>query len=93
MGIYCFTVSRFLIHERSFSILSVNMMLSFTSAKNREPHTLQIVVRTEEISNENKTTDITDKDPEVEKKVSPLRRMRNVFVKMGKAMAEMFKNR
>ena len=66
--------------------------VSFTSDKNRPPKTLQIVLRTDEISvddDEAKTA-----DAEVAKaKESPLRRMWNVLVQMWKAMVSIFKNR
>ena len=66
--------------------------VSFTSDQNRPPKTLQIIMRTDEISvddDEAKTA-----DAEVAKaQVSPLRRMWNVLVQMWKAMVSIFKNR
>ena len=53
--------------------------VSFTSSKNPEPRTLQVVLRTDEISLENeehKTLDAETEEPEV----SPLKRMWNVLV-------------
>ena len=66
--------------------------VSFTSDKNRAPKTLQIVLRTDEISVDE--DDAKTADAEVAKiKESPLRRMWNVLVQMWKAMVSIFKNR
>ena len=66
--------------------------VSFTSDRNKPPKTLQIVMRTDEISVEDDTAKTAD--AEVEKaKESPLRRMWNVLVQMWKAMVSIFKNR
>lgn len=66
--------------------------VSFTSGKNRPPKTLQIVLRTDEISLDD--DEAKETDAEVAKaKVSPLRRMWNVLVQMWKAMVSIFKNR
>lgn len=66
--------------------------VSFTSSKNPEPRTLQVVLRTDEISLENeehKTLDAETEEPEV----SPLKRMWNVLVKMWRSLVDIFKNR
>ena len=66
--------------------------VSFTSSKNPEPRTLQVVRRTDEISLENeehKTLDAETEEPEV----SPLKRMWNVLVKMWRSLVDIFKNR
>ena len=66
--------------------------VSFTSDRNKPPKTLQIVMRTDEISVDDDTAKTAD--AEVAKaKESPLRRMWNVLVKMWKAMVSIFKNR
>ena len=66
--------------------------VSFTSDKNRPPKTLQIVLRTDEISVDD--DDAKTVDAEVAKaKESPLRRMWNVLVQLWKAMVSIFKNR
>ena len=65
--------------------------VSFTSEKNGEPDTLQIVIRTEEISLDD-GEELLDAETETEP-VSPLARMWNVLVKMWNAIAEIFKNR
>ena len=66
--------------------------VSFTSDRNRPPKTLQIVMRTDEISVDDDTAKTAD--AEVAKtKESPLRRMWNVLVQMWKAMVSIFKNR
>ena len=66
--------------------------VSFTSSKNPEPRTLQVVLRTDEISLENeehKTLDAETEEPEV----SPLKRMWNVLVKMWRSLVDIIKNR
>lgn len=66
--------------------------VSFTSSKNPETRTLQVVLRTDEISLENeehKTLDAETEEPEV----SPLKRMWNVLVKMWRSLVDIFKNR
>lgn len=66
--------------------------VSFTSDRNKPPKTLQIVMRTDEISVDDDTAKTAD--AEVAKaKESPLRRMWNVLVQMWKAMVSIFKNR
>ena len=66
--------------------------VSFTSDRNKPPKTLQIVMRTDEISVDDDTAKTAD--VEVAKaKESPLRRMWNVLVQMWKAMVSIFKNR
>ncbi len=66
--------------------------VSFTSDRNKPPKTLQIVMRTDEISVDDDTAKTAD--AEVEKaKESPLRRMWNVLVQMWKAMVSIFKSR
>lgn len=68
-------------------------MLSFTSSKNPSPHSLQIVLRTDEISEEDKTTDISDLETENAEDAGPLRRMWNVLVEIFRAVVAIFKNR
>ena len=66
--------------------------VSFTSSENPAPKTLQVILRTDEISlddEEHKTMDAETQEP----KISPLRRMWNVLVKMWQAIADVFKNR
>ena len=64
--------------------------VSFTSDRNKPPKTLQIVMRTDEISVDDDTAKTAD--AEVAKaKESPLRRMWNVLVQMWKAMVSIFK--
>ena len=65
--------------------------VSFTSDENAEPNTLQIIMRTEEISADD---DAELLDAETEKAdVNPLERMWNMIVQMWKAIVEIFKNR
>ena len=65
--------------------------VSFTSDENAEPNTLQIIMRTEEISVDD---DAELLDAETEKAdVNPLERMWNMLVQMVRAIIEIFKNR
>ena len=66
--------------------------VSFTSSKNPEPRTLQVVLRTDEISLENEEHNTLDAETE-EPEVSPLKRMWNVLVKMWRSLVDIFKNR
>ena len=66
--------------------------VSFTSSKNPEPRTLQVVLRTDEISLENEEHKTLDAET-VEPEVSPLKRMWNVLVKMWRSLVDIFKNR
>lgn len=65
--------------------------VSFTSDENAEPNTLQIIMRTEEISVDD---DAELLDAETAKAdVNPLERMWNMLVQMVRAIIEIFKNR
>lgn len=65
---------------------------SFTSNENEEPKTIQIVLRTDEITVEDKEGSV--QDAEIEKEtVSPLTRMWNVLVKLWEAVISIFKER
>ena len=66
--------------------------VSFTSDKNPAPKTLQVVLRTDEISLDDEDNKETDAEAE---KVNegPLKRMWNVLVQMWKAIISIFKNR
>ena len=68
-------------------------MLSFTSEKNQEPNSLQIIVRTDEISEDSAPTDNSDEESAETADVGPFQRMWNVFVKMFEAIVDIFKNR
>lgn len=65
---------------------------SFTSEKNPEPNTLQVVLRTEEISQEESKDEMLDNELS-EKQESPLKRMWNVLVKMWQAITDIFRER
>lgn len=65
---------------------------SFTSEKNPEPNTLQVVLRTEEISQEESKDGMLDNELS-EKQESPLKRMWNVLVKMWQAITDIFRER
>ena len=56
------------------------------------PKTLQIILRTDEISLDSEDNKPTDVETEKEH-VSPLRRMWNVLVKMWQAIVSIFKER
>ncbi len=68
-------------------------MLSFTSDQNGEPNSLQIIVRTEEISEDHLPTDISDEESGSAPEEGPFQRMWNVLVKMVQAIVDIFKNR
>ena len=65
---------------------------SFTSEKNPEPNTLQVVLRTEEISREENKDGMLDSELP-EKQESPLKRMWNVLVKIWQAITDIFRER
>lgn len=67
--------------------------VSFTSEKNREPNSLQIILRTDEISGEDDTTDISDMETESTDGMTPFQRMWHVIVEIFRAVIEIFKNR
>ena len=66
--------------------------LSFTSDKNEEPSTIQIVLRTEEISAEDAEDVIEDLEVQT-KKESGFSRMWKVLVKMWESIVQIFKDR
>ena len=65
---------------------------SFTSDKNPEPETIQVVLRTDEISLEDEAHQLMDMETEKEA-VSPWQRMWNVLVKIWQAIVAIFKER
>ena len=67
--------------------------ISFTSSKNPSPNSIQIVLRTDEISDDDDTTDISDAESASTSDESPLKRMWNVLVAIVKAVVQIFKNR
>ncbi len=68
-------------------------MVSFTSGKNPEPESLQIVVRTKEISKDDLPTDISDEEDASASAEGPFQRMWNVIVKIFRSVVDIFKNR
>ena len=66
--------------------------VSFTSDKNPAPKTLQVVLRTDEISLDDENNKETDAEAEKANE-GPLKRMWNVLVQMWKAIISIFKNR
>ena len=65
--------------------------VSFTSDENQEPESVQIILRTAEISLDD-DDELLDAESEAAGQ-SPLRRIWNVLVKLWKAFVEIFKNR
>ena len=65
--------------------------VSFTSDENQEPESVQIILRTAEISLDD-DDEVLDAESEAASQ-SPLCRILNVLVKMWKAFVEIFKNR
>ena len=65
--------------------------VSFTSDENQEPESVQIILRTAEISLDD-DDEVLDAESEAASQ-SPLRRIWNVLVKMWKAFVEIFKSR
>ena len=65
--------------------------VSFTSDQNEEPDTLQVILRTKEISLDD-DDEVLDAESEKAQE-GPLKRMWNVLVKMVQAIVEIFKNR
>ena len=66
--------------------------VSFTSDKNPAPKTLQVVLRTDEISLDDENHKETDAETEKANE-GPLKRMWNVLVQMWQAIISFFKNR
>ena len=67
--------------------------VSFTSSKNPSPNSVQIVLRTDEISTDDEATDISDQEADGSSDEGPLKRMWNVLVAIVKAIIEIFQNR
>ena len=67
--------------------------ISFTSSKNPSPNSVQIVLRTDEISEDDEATDISDQEADGSSDEGPLKRMWNVLVAIVKAIIEIFQNR
>ena len=65
--------------------------VSFTSDENQEPESVQIILRTAEISLDD-DDEVLDAETEAASQ-SPLRRIWIVIVKMWKAFVEIFRNR
>ena len=66
--------------------------VSFTSDKNPAPKSLQVVLRTDEISLDDENHKETDAETEKANE-GPLKRMWNVLVQMWQAIISIFKNR
>ncbi|HBT91422.1 MAG TPA: hypothetical protein DEB16_06220 [Ruminococcaceae bacterium] len=64
--------------------------ISFTSAKNPSPGSIQVILRTEEINVESKEESTEDLEKEKEK-MGPFQRMIQVFQKIWQAVADAFK--
>ena len=65
--------------------------VSFTSPKNTAPESIQIIMRTDEISTDNNGQNIKDQE-KADSYVSPLTRIQNIFTKIWQAIASAFSN-
>lgn len=68
-------------------------MVSFTSSENRSPRSLQIILRTDEISDEDHTTDISDAEELDSEDLGPFERMWRVLVRIVEAVIAIFRDR
>ena len=79
--------------ENNFLNLDPNEdLVSFTSGKNPSPHSIQILLRTEEIDDA-LNDDTADLEASAQADPGPLARIWNVIVKIVKAVIDIFKNR
>lgn len=67
--------------------------VSFTSSKNPSPNSLQIILRTDEINDDDLATDISDMEDADDEDVGPFARMWRVITEIFRAVAEIFTNR
>ncbi len=67
--------------------------VSFTSSKNPSPHSLQIILRTDEISDDDEATDISDMEDAENEEAGPFTRMWRVITKIFHAVIDIFTNR
>lgn len=63
--------------------------VSLTSAQNPSPSSVQIILRTKEITTEDNSQNIKDQEA-AEASVSPLERIKNIFSKIGEAVRSIF---
>ena len=68
-------------------------LVSFTSGKNPSPHSIQIVLRTDEIDDEVLGDDTEDLEASSTQSQSPLARIWNVIIKIVQAVIDIFKGR
>lgn len=68
-------------------------MVSFTSSENRSPRSLQIILRTDEISDGDNTTDISDAEDLDSGDLGPFERMWRVLVRIVEAVIAIFRER
>lgn len=68
-------------------------MVSFTSGKNPSPHSLQIVVRTDEITIDDDAVQLADMEDAESADLGPFQRMWQVLVKIVQSIIEIFKER
>lgn len=66
---------------------------SLTSEQNKEPNSIQIILRTDEISADDEATDIRDQETDYTDGMTPLQRMWHVLTEMFRAIVEIFNNR
>ncbi len=67
--------------------------ISFTSSKNPSPHSLQIILRTDEINDDDEATDISDMEDAENEEAGPFTRMWRVITKIFHAVIDIFTNR
>lgn len=79
-------------YEKDNNLLKLNYdakPVSFTSSKNPAPSSIQIVMRTKEISTENNSLNIQDQE-KAEQYVSPLEKIQKIFTKIRIAIQSIF---
>ena len=68
-------------------------LVSFTSGKNPSPHSIQIVLRTDEIDEEALGSSTADLEAASQTEEGPLQRIWNVFVRIVQAVIDIWKDR
>lgn len=68
-------------------------LVSFTSGKNPSPHSIQILVRTDEISLKDNNSQVTDMESGSSENLGPFQRIWRVIEKIFQSIVEIFKER
>lgn len=82
--------------ENDNNFLNINPeedLVSFTSGKNPSPHSIQILVRTDEISVKDNNSQVTDMESGSSENLGPFQRIWRVIEKIFQSIAEIFKER